>query len=57
MMKTYDKPCIIGIMDESKEIKTDEEFKWKEIYKRSYFEDTDEACDSNHGIVISWDFI
>ena len=31
MMKTYDKPCIIGIMDESKEIKTDEEFKWKEV--------------------------
>lgn len=31
MMKTYDKPCIIGIMDESKEIKMDEEFKWKEI--------------------------
>lgn len=31
MMKTYDKPCIIRIMDESKEIKTDEEFKWKEV--------------------------
>ena len=32
MMKTYDKPCIIGIMDESKEIKTDEEFNsWREI--------------------------
>lgn len=31
MMKTYDKPCIIETMDESKEIKTDEELKWKEI--------------------------
>ena len=32
MMKTYDKPCIIGIMDESKRNKkADEEFKWKEI--------------------------
>ena len=29
----------------------------RKFNKRSYFEDTDEACDSNHGIVISWDFI
>ena len=47
MMKTYYKPCIIGILDDMQkipettkwnsglhnrmEIKTDEEFKWKEI--------------------------